>query len=197
MADNNIIGERLRACRKRMQANQADIAELLGVQRQIISYYESGARKPNLEDIQKLADLYNVSVDYLLGRIDVATPSIEIQAICDYTGLNENTVDMLHSAIPHVEIMRDMLPDVPVIHDFGAMLNLMFSDESFIMSFCANFINYFDAKANLERFEEIFRMGNVPLGVDFSNLFLMGMQLDLKKLKDKYGKGVIFCYGND
>lgn len=96
MADENIIGERLRACRQGMQANQTKIAELLGVQRQIISYYESGARKPNLEDIQKLADLYGVTVDYLLGRTDVATPNIEIQAICDYTGLSEQAVEALN-----------------------------------------------------------------------------------------------------
>lgn len=69
------------------------------VQRQIISYYESGTRKPNLEDLMMLADFYNVSIDYLVGRTDTPTTDKDLRFVCDYTGLSDKTVTLLHSRI--------------------------------------------------------------------------------------------------
>lgn len=47
---------------------QKYVALTLGVSIQAISYWENGSRMPGHDNIQQLADLYGVSVDYLLGR---------------------------------------------------------------------------------------------------------------------------------
>lgn len=47
---------------------QWDVAELLDISRSTLSKYEKGLLIPNVENLIKLADLYNVSCDYLLGR---------------------------------------------------------------------------------------------------------------------------------
>lgn len=97
MAESNTLNERLRECRKKKGVKQSEVADRLSVQRQIISYYESGTRKPNLEDLIMLADFYNVSLDYLVGRTDTPTTDRDLRAVCDYTGLSEKAIQWLHT----------------------------------------------------------------------------------------------------
>ena len=47
---------------------QADVAKLLGIQQTVYSRYERGFQNVPIEHLLKLADFYNVSTDYILGR---------------------------------------------------------------------------------------------------------------------------------
>lgn len=96
MIDNKKIGSRLETLRKEKKETQTDVAKLLGVQRQVISYYETGARLPNIEDLSILADHYNTTVDYLIGRTETKTVEEDIQMICNYTGLSEAAIKELN-----------------------------------------------------------------------------------------------------
>lgn len=62
--------QRLRDLREDADLNQADIAEYLGIQQTVYSRYERGVRTIPLEHLIRLADFYNVSLDYLVGRIN-------------------------------------------------------------------------------------------------------------------------------
>ena len=53
---------------------QAQIAEYLNVKQNTYSQYEIGTLNYPIDVLMKLADFYNVSVDYLLGRTGVKTP---------------------------------------------------------------------------------------------------------------------------
>lgn len=75
---------------------QKDLAAYLGVPDNTISYFVSGKRTPNIEQIVKIAEYFSVSTDYLLGLSDVETTDINIKAICDYTGLSEEAISTLH-----------------------------------------------------------------------------------------------------
>ncbi|MDU4787688.1 MAG: helix-turn-helix transcriptional regulator [Clostridium sp.] len=52
---------------------QEDIAKLLNVSRQAYSYWETGERNPDVEVLIALADYYNVTIDYLVGRSQIKT----------------------------------------------------------------------------------------------------------------------------
>ena len=52
---------------------QVEIAEKLGISRSTIGMYETGAREPDFETLEKIADFFNVDIDYLLGRTDKTT----------------------------------------------------------------------------------------------------------------------------
>lgn len=52
---------------------QTELAKKLGVSRSTIGMYETGARSPDTEMLEKIADLFNVDVDYLLGRTNKTT----------------------------------------------------------------------------------------------------------------------------
>lgn len=63
--------QRLSDLRTKAKKTHQDMANMLGISRQAYSFYESGKRQPDFETLQKLADFFDVSVDYLLGRTDV------------------------------------------------------------------------------------------------------------------------------
>ena len=62
------IKERLKEERKKRKMTQKQIAEYLKIERGSYAKYETGANTPTLENMIKLAELYKVSIDYLVGR---------------------------------------------------------------------------------------------------------------------------------
>lgn len=63
---DNRIGEARRA----RKMKQAEVAKALGVDQSTVSGWERGTREADHETLSRLADLYHVSVDYLLCRTD-------------------------------------------------------------------------------------------------------------------------------
>lgn len=66
----NDFAVRLRTIRKRRKLTQRDLASKLNISQSTIALYETGARKPDPDTINKIADFFDVSTDYLLGRSD-------------------------------------------------------------------------------------------------------------------------------
>jgi transcriptional regulator with XRE-family HTH domain len=64
--------EILRKCRKAKKVPQREIATLLGINERALRNYEHGDREPNIDALITLADYFDVSLDYLVGRSDVA-----------------------------------------------------------------------------------------------------------------------------
>lgn len=62
--------EQLKILRKRDGLTQAEIAARLGVDRSTYAKYENGQSEPNFEMLQKLADLFRSSADFLIGGTD-------------------------------------------------------------------------------------------------------------------------------
>ncbi len=58
----------LRKHRKRMRLTQQEVANRIGVQRSTYSRYEEGTNRPSWKALLKLADLYEISMDELVGR---------------------------------------------------------------------------------------------------------------------------------
>lgn len=58
----------LKQLRKSENMNQLELANAIGVSRSTIGMYESGQREPDFETMEAIADYFNVSMDYLLGK---------------------------------------------------------------------------------------------------------------------------------
>lgn len=58
---------RLKELRKELGLTQEELGKQVGMPNNTLSQYETGKREPKLETWQKLADFFNVPVDYLLG----------------------------------------------------------------------------------------------------------------------------------
>ena len=62
------FSEKLASLRRERGMTQADLAARLGISKSAVSMYERGNREPELDLLQKMADLFRVSVSSLLGR---------------------------------------------------------------------------------------------------------------------------------
>lgn len=62
---------RIRALRAEKNITQLRLSIELEVAQETISAYEKGKHSPSLKSLIKLADLFDVSIDYLIGRSDV------------------------------------------------------------------------------------------------------------------------------
>ncbi|MCK8824691.1 helix-turn-helix domain-containing protein [Fuchsiella alkaliacetigena] len=69
-----MIGDRIKKLRKENNIYQKDLAKELGLKQQTISLYESNKRQPDYDTLQKIANYFNCSTDYLLGRTDQRNP---------------------------------------------------------------------------------------------------------------------------
>lgn len=67
----DIFKKRLRELRLQMGYTQRDIAKKLDIAQPSYIRYENGNAQPTLENLCKLADIFDVSVDFLLGRADI------------------------------------------------------------------------------------------------------------------------------
>lgn len=58
----------LKYLRNRDKLSQSELAEKLGVAKSTISMYEVGKREPDFETLEAIADLFNVDMNFLLGK---------------------------------------------------------------------------------------------------------------------------------
>lgn len=66
---------------------QVEMAENLKISRSTIGMYETGAREPDFETLEKIADYFNVDTDYLLGRTERTT--LLPETIGQYSKMNK------------------------------------------------------------------------------------------------------------
>lgn len=69
---------RIRELREDRDLRQLDVANATGIDQRTLSNYETEKTSPDSYAIIKLADFFDVSADYLLGRSNSRTPSIEL-----------------------------------------------------------------------------------------------------------------------
>lgn len=63
-----MFGSRLRDLRNEKKLTQDDLGKMLNVSGKTIGAWERDSRQPNIEAINKIASIFNVSTDYLLGN---------------------------------------------------------------------------------------------------------------------------------
>ena len=86
------------------------------------SLYEKGVRPLPYEKLVFLADYYNTTTDFLLGRSKIQTAKTDIVAICEYTGLTESTVQKLHESV--LPLLKPFW-EAPTINANGRRINFI------------------------------------------------------------------------
>ena len=72
------------------------LSEAIGISRTTINYWSKGARIADAEQLISIHEKTGVSIDWLLGLREEATSDTNLQAACEYIGLDEAAVDLLH-----------------------------------------------------------------------------------------------------
>ncbi|NBI82083.1 XRE family transcriptional regulator [Clostridiaceae bacterium] len=68
------LGERIKQLRKENGLTQVDMAQKLGVTKGTVSTWETNSRMPSFDVLDHMCDMFQRSLDYLMGRSDDATP---------------------------------------------------------------------------------------------------------------------------
>ncbi|ALS17785.1 helix-turn-helix domain-containing protein [Clostridium butyricum] len=65
-----MLGDRIKELREKKNLTQSQLSKILGVSPSTIGMWEQNRRSPDNESLNKIADLFNVSIDSLFGRTD-------------------------------------------------------------------------------------------------------------------------------
>lgn len=65
------FGKRLKTLRTEKNLKQSELADILELSTSTIGMYEQGRRYADLDTLKKIAEYFDVSVDYLIGRTDI------------------------------------------------------------------------------------------------------------------------------
>lgn len=106
----NIFSTRLISLRKEKGLSQYSLADKLGCSRGLISNYEQGRREPDFNTLLKLADYFNVSTDYLLGKSNIASTSDLLNRI----GPPDDVFDIYKYALDVLGIDHKYFENAPI-----------------------------------------------------------------------------------
>lgn len=95
--------ERLKAIREKKDIKQKDAADKVGIKNNTLSSYESGDRKPDYDTLIKLADLYEVSVEYLLRGKNIEKEESGNLFFFDMKGLTGEEIEDIKRHIDYVK----------------------------------------------------------------------------------------------
>ena len=105
---------------------QEDLAKKTGLSMSSISTYRNGRAEPKITAFNEIANVLNVSADYLLGNTTVTNPKPEMRAACEYTGLSEKAIDITRDLEKGLDSKRyDALDFKPPL---AKILNTLFEE---------------------------------------------------------------------
>lgn len=118
------VGQRINEQLAIQEKKQKDLAQYLGVRDNIISYFCSGTRIPNTEQIKKIAEFLNVSADYLLGLLKTSSTDKDIKGINKYMGLDYEVIDNISHNPEVIKILNYLFSDKKMFDFLLPCINL-------------------------------------------------------------------------
>lgn len=105
------VGKRLLAARKELGYNQQEVAEIIGISRAALSYYEKGDRSIDIEALYKLSHFYNISIDYLFGLKTTSSPEHSFEEVKEMAelGFSDESLDKMWGNVELVDLLNDLI----------------------------------------------------------------------------------------
>lgn len=110
-----MLGYRLKSLREDKGLSQLELAKMVNVSTSSIAMYELNAREPNNDLLLKFSDIFNVSVDYLLGKTDIKNEEELKKTIfaneggIDTQGLTNEEIKELQDQVEFIKWKKDKL----------------------------------------------------------------------------------------
>ena len=104
MGDFNKI---LKILRTSKNVTQDELAKALNISRSAVGMYEKGDREPDYETLETIADYFNVSIDYLLGRESKTVRLVHPTTIAAHFDGDEYTEDELEEIRQFAEFVKN------------------------------------------------------------------------------------------
>lgn len=113
-----MFGRKLKELRLERKINQSELGEIIGISPSTVGMYERDQRFPDKDILGKIADYFEVSVDYLLGRtdernvhkekpkLDPGIKTIAAHRINPYEDISEEGINKINEYIEMVRMME-------------------------------------------------------------------------------------------
>lgn len=94
-----VFGKRLKELRKANGYTIEQFADMVGISKSTLGYYENDKRMPDIEILARIADTLNVNADYLIGRTNTTALKGKMKTVCEFTGLSDCAVEYLSELV--------------------------------------------------------------------------------------------------
>ena len=94
-----VFGKRLKELRKEHGCTIEQFADMVGISKSTLGYYENDKRMPDIEILARIANVLNVSADYLIGRTNTTDRKGKLKTVCDFTGLSDQAAEYLSELV--------------------------------------------------------------------------------------------------
>ncbi len=118
-----VFGKRLKELRKANGYTIEQFADMVGISKSTLGYYENDKRMPDIEILSRIADTLNVNADYLIGRTNTTALKGKMNTVCDFTGLSDCAVEYLSELVKNkdyakLSIINHLFDELTEDYDF-------------------------------------------------------------------------------
>lgn len=103
------FSEVLSQLRKEKNISQRALSESLGLSHSTIGMYENGQREPNYDILERIADYFNVDMNYLLGKTLIRNSYRELKNKDTYLGNYNENIEYLKDKPELLELYQDII----------------------------------------------------------------------------------------
>ena len=101
-----VFGKRLKELRKANGYTIEQFADMVGISKSTLGYYENDKRMPDIEILARIADTLNVNADYLIGRTNTTAHKGKMNTVCEFTGLSDCAVEYLSELVKNKDYAK-------------------------------------------------------------------------------------------
>ena len=101
-----VFGKRLKELRKANGYTIEQFADMVGISKSTLGYYENDKRMPDIEILARIADTLNVNADYIIGRTNTTALKGKMKTVCEFTGLSDCAVEYLSELVKNKDYAK-------------------------------------------------------------------------------------------
>ena len=118
-----VFGKRLKELRKANGYTIEQFADMVGISKSTLGYYENDKRMPDIEILARIADTLNVNADYFIGRTNTTALKGKMKTVCEFTGLSDCAVEYLSELVQNkdyekLSVINHLFDELTEDYDF-------------------------------------------------------------------------------
>lgn len=118
-----VFGKRLKELRKTNGYTIEQFADMVGISKSTLGYYENDKRMPDIEILARIADTLNVNADYLIGRTNTTALKGKMKTVCEFTGLSDSAAEYLAQLVKNkdyekLSVINHLFDELTEDYDF-------------------------------------------------------------------------------
>lgn len=148
---------------------QRSFAQRIGLTQPTVALYESGKRTPDIETLGRICRVCGCSADWLVGISDIKIQDTNTRGVCEYTGLDENAIDLL---LEYKKTAPEFIGIINILMSgFKTEFTMLLSDLNLYLPFAAEIREDLESGAGEESFSLREFLERFPVTINTADVF--------------------------